>query len=113
VVGTPVETRSRRVRSRSTAAVVTVLAALLVVGCGSYNPLEGSRSQRIEDRANALVLRYCAYGSASVPALEDCVRRVEVNDVRTDRSNAGRYASGEVAGCRRDDAGPYCGKIGP
>jgi hypothetical protein len=108
------ETRlpARRLPRRSSAVAFACVAAAVAVGCGGYDPLEGSRSQRYEDRANALILRFCAYGSASVPALETCIKRVEPNDVRSDRSNAGRYASGELAICR-EDSGPYCGKVGP
>jgi hypothetical protein len=108
---TRAHTRAGRSARRRSAAALACAAAVLVAGCG-YNPLEGSRSQRFEERENALVLRYCAYGSESVPALESCVKRIEAKDVRSDRSNAGRYASGRLARCR-DDAGPYCGRVGP
>lgn len=81
-------------------------------GCGEYDPLEGSRSSRYEDRGNALVLRYCAYDASSVPDLEDCIRRVSPREARTDEGDAGRYATGRTARCR-EGAGPYCGKVGP
>lgn len=101
-----------RPRTKRSMTALAGAAAALVIGCGDYNPFEGSRSQRDEDRDNALVLRYCSYGSASVPDLEDCIQRVSPRKVRSSSSNAARYASGELANCR-GDAGPYCGKIGP
>ena len=97
---------------RTGMTVVMSALAVLAVGCGDYDPLEGSRSQRYEDRGNALVLRYCSYAASSVPDLEDCIRRVDPTEVRSDRGNAGRYASGKLARCR-PDAGPYCDEVGP
>lgn len=99
-------------RCKRASAALAGAAVLLAVGCGEYDPLSGSRSQRYEDRSNALVLRYCSYGSGSVPALEECIARVDAGDVRSDRTSAGRYAIGEFDRCR-EDSGPYCGRVGP
>ncbi len=97
---------------RSRTQALLALVVVIAVGCGDYEPLEGSRTTRNEDRGTALVLRYCAYRATSVPNLEGCLRRTTPSDVRSDNANAARYATGETVKCRRD-AGPYCGKVGP
>jgi hypothetical protein len=81
--------------------------AAVTAGCGDYEPEPENRFSRNEDRANALVLRYCLYSVGSVPELEVCIRRITPQEVRRDDTNAGRYATGVVGRCR-EDSGPYC-----
>jgi hypothetical protein len=92
---------------RNTAKLLLAAIVGLTSGCGDYEPERENRFSRNEDRANALVLRYCLYGARSVPDLEVCIRRITPQEVRRDGTNAGRYATGEVGRCR-EDSGPYC-----
>jgi hypothetical protein len=95
-------------------AVLAVGVGLVVVGCGGgYSDQQVERNLHEDD---ALVVRYCLYGSASRAQFNGCVDHVKAGEVRRhffrtarqkERSNAALYATGATTQCR-SDAGPAC-----
>ena len=54
-----------------------------------------------------LVGDYCAYGAVSKAQLEGCVEHVTPATVNEYRTNAARFARGQLDACL-SDSGPFC-----
>jgi hypothetical protein len=83
------------------AAAVAVVVGLL---------LDSGTRSRAPRSARKLVAGYCLYRTSAVPAFERCLDAVEPATVRTEESNAARYARHQLGTCE-DDAGELCGPL--
>lgn len=64
-----------------------------------------------ENAGRDFVARYCAYGSTSRSQLQGCLAHVTPSYVKTYRTNAARFAWGDLTRCLYD-AGPLCRAFG-
>lgn len=80
-----------------------------VRGCLSRaGPLcEPATWEPVENAGRDVVARYCAYGSTSRSQLQGCLAHVTPSYVKTYRTNAARFAWGDLTRCLFD-AGPLC-----
>lgn len=78
---------------------ITLAATLAILaGCGGV---------AVDDPGRGLIERYCSYGAVSRPQLRGCIEHVTPDDVARLRTNAARYARGQLDRCLAD-AGPFC-----
>jgi hypothetical protein len=77
---------------------------LALAGCGSDRVREADRPVH---SAAGLVQAYCRYGAVSRAQLQGCIEHVTPEAVLAHKTNAARYAEGDLRGCL-GDAGPFC-----
>lgn len=54
------------------------------------------------------VTAYCSYGAVSQAQLDGCVDHVSASTIDERDTNAAKFSRGEIEGCYRYDAGPFC-----
>jgi hypothetical protein len=114
--------RRRAPRARARRAVEAVGGALgvvagvtaLLVGAALFIALAGASvfDAIHPDTVRAPVMwRYCSYGAVSEAQLQGCADHVTPSYVRSHKTEAARYARGEIDSCT--GGGPYCGTDDP
>ena len=84
-------------------AALAGYAVLVLAGCGGTGADGGpSHSSGAE-----LVHAYCRYGAVSSAQLRGCIEHVTPEAVLGYKTNAARYAEGDLQGCL-GDSGPFC-----
>jgi hypothetical protein len=87
-------------------SVAAFIAALLAVGCSTDSP-EGAGEPSQVGINHAMVANYCAYRAATWAEVQGCVFNADPAQIKRGKSNAARYARGEVTSCL-PDAGRFC-----
>ena len=91
-------------------AAVLILLVVGMGGCGDpgYEDYKDTYHEDLADQAKqGIVDRYCEYGAVSRAQLNGCESHVSLSYVQGLRTNAARYAAGDLRECLAD-AGPFC-----
>jgi hypothetical protein len=84
-----------------------VVFVIVLSSLASGPPTLGDRSQGQATSGLNAVTRYCTYAAKTEADFVPCLNRTSAKTFAGDRSNAARYARGELDRCL-PDAGPRC-----